>query len=183
MIKRKSEHCGGEPVIAELPDRTILVTGEVTDALAGLFMASFFALDRKKGDIKIKLYSPGGQVTAGWAIYDTIRGSKNNVLIEAYGEISSIAAIIYLAGDHRKATPECRFMIHDGSADFGELEYKMLRNRVGEFEYLNSRYVDVIAQRTQSSVEVIDYLSKNEVFFSAEESVDYGFTHEVMELE
>lgn len=97
-----------------LPTKTIMLTGAVDEDMYSSAMANLHALDSMSGDITIKLYSEGGDLVAGRAIYDAIANLKNRVNIIVYGEACSAATIILQAADYRAMVDNSKMMIHIG---------------------------------------------------------------------
>ena len=94
--------------------KTIVLVGEVDDDMFEMLAKNLHALDTKSGEITIKLMSEGGSVTVARGIYDLIRGCKNVVRIQCYGEVASSATIILQAADRRIMAPNSKLMVHVG---------------------------------------------------------------------
>lgn len=94
--------------------KTIVVVGDVDEDMFEMLAKNLHALDSKSGEITIKLMSDGGSVSAARGIYDLIRGCKNYVRIQCYGEVMSSATIILQAADKRVMAPNSKLMIHVG---------------------------------------------------------------------
>lgn len=94
--------------------KTIVIVGEVNDDMFEMLAKNLHALDTKSGEITIKLMSEGGSVAVARGIYDLIRGCKNVVRIQCYGEVASSATIILQAADRRIMSPNSKLMIHVG---------------------------------------------------------------------
>jgi ATP-dependent Clp protease, protease subunit len=174
------EMCDHEGMVQSL-DRGVVISGPITEDVAAQVLNFLTQLDQVDGQITIKLMSPGGDVVAGWAIYDAIRMCRNQVRIEGYGEVCSIATLIFMAGDERLMSPECRWMVHEGSVDFGgNIEVSVLRARVQEFEFLNNSYNRVMAERSGQSIKTFRRLTEKETYLDAKSCVKSGFAHGIL---
>lgn len=179
---RKCDGCDStDATVLHLGRRTILLAGPLSDSTAASFLAVFFSLaSQNKKPITIKLMSPGGNVESGFAVYDAIRTSTVPVTIEAYGEVSSIAALIFLAGDKRLMSPNCRFMVHHGTADFAG-EFKTIISRMDEAKVRDDAYIFALSDRTQLTLEGARDLVDAEAFFSAGRCLELGISHGLLE--
>jgi ATP-dependent Clp protease protease subunit len=113
-----------------LPTRTLFLTGEICEDMFNEFIRNIHALDATSGPINIKIFSPGGDINAGKAIYDAIMGCKNLTRGIAYGEIASCATLILQAFDERVMLPNSTMMIHVGSEGYGSAHPRNLDNAV-----------------------------------------------------
>lgn len=167
----------------DVPARLIYLMGEINNEVAYRFMVALQTLDRIEGDIRIILTSVGGEEDAGYAIYDAIRLSKNKVIIEGYGAVQSIAALIIQAGNVRLLSPECRFMVHNGSLTLSEgIEADTLVAIGKEVLVNNARYHSALATRSGQTIHKIRKLCKDETFFTAQEAVYIGLADRVMKI-
>lgn len=126
-----------------LPTRTIFISGEVDDSMYDQASKNLHVLDSTEGTITIILNSQGGDVFAGYGIYDLIKGCRNYVRIYAAGSVMSMATVILQAADERISLPNTWHMIHVGS--FGT-EEQHARNTERWLEWSkkeNSRTVDI----------------------------------------
>lgn len=98
-----------------LPTRSIRLSGEVDDDMLDTALKNLHALDSTNGTINIFLTTEGGDVDAGLAIYDAIKGCVNYVRVMVYGECSSAGTIIFQAGDERLMSPHSYLMVHIGT--------------------------------------------------------------------
>ncbi len=163
--------------------RTIILMGTISEGTVGDFFEHLENLTKGKGGrapIKIKICSGGGDVSPGFAIYDILRSIPNEIIMEGYGEVSSIAALIYLAGDIRLISKECRWMAHRGDVDFGKNELGTMINLVKEAEYNDIRYVTIIAERTGQPLIVIQKMVQNETFIDAQQCINLGIAHHII---
>lgn len=165
-------------------ERIIFLSGEVTDGMANSIIARLLYMDSEdqNKDIYIYINSPGGSVTAGLAIYDTMQHVKSNIVTICVGLAASMGSFLLMAGSKGKrlALPHSRIMIHQpsggtrGQATDIEIEAKeILRIR----RQLNQIY----ATRTGQSIEKIEKDMDRDFFMSAEEAKAYGLIDKVIE--
>ncbi len=165
-------------------ERIIFLSGEVTDGMANSIIARLLYMDSEdqNKDIYIYINSPGGSVTAGLAIYDTMQHVKSNIVTICVGLAASMGSFLLMAGTKGKrlALPHSRIMIHQpsggtrGQATDIEIEAReILRIR----RQLNQIYAD----RTGQSLEKIEKDMDRDFFMSAEEAREYGLIDKVIE--
>ncbi|MDR1177865.1 MAG: ATP-dependent Clp endopeptidase proteolytic subunit ClpP [Spirochaetaceae bacterium] len=169
-----------------LKDRIVFLDGEVNDLSADLVVAQLLFLDGQDTEKDINLYinSPGGSVTAGLAIYDTIQYVKCDVQTICVGQAASMAALILCAGTagKRSVLPSSRVLIHQpwggaqGQArDIGIQAKEILRLKRLTIEYF--------ARHTGKDTERIALDMERDFFMSAEEAVEYGAVDRVLKRE
>jgi ATP-dependent Clp protease protease subunit len=167
-----------------LKDRIILVGTPIEDNTANLIIAQLLFLEAEDPakDISMYVNSPGGLVTAGLAIYDTMQYIKSDVSTICIGQASSMGAVLLAAGARgkRHALPNARIMIHQpmggfqGQAtDIGIHAKEILRTR----ERLNQ----ILAKHTGQTLDRIQVDTERDYFLSSEESKDYGLIDSVLE--
>ncbi len=166
-----------------LKDRIIFLGDEVNDATAGLVVAQLLFLEAEDPDKDIHLYinSPGGSITAGMAIYDTMQYIKPDVSTICIGMAASMGAFLLAAGEKGKrfALPNSEVMIHQplggtrGQATDIEIHAKRI---VSMKNKLNS----ILAERTGQPIEKIKMDTERDNFMSAEEAMEYGLIDEVI---
>ena len=167
-----------------LKDRIIFLSDEVNDTTASLVVAQLLFLEAEDPDKDIHLYinSPGGSVTAGMAIYDTMQYIKPDVSTICIGMAASMGAFLLNAGAKGKrfALPNSEIMIHQplggakGQATDKEIHAKrILKNR----ERLNK----ILSERTGQPIEKIQIDTERDNFMSAQEAKEYGLIDEVIE--
>ncbi len=167
-----------------LKERVIFLVGQVEDYMANLIVAQLLFLESENPDKDISLYinSPGGSVTAGLAIYDTMQFIKPDVSTVCIGQAASMGALLLTGGaaGKRYALPHSRMMIHQplggyqGQATDIEIHAKeILRVR----ERLNK----IMAKHTGQSLDIIEGDTERDNFMEADESVKYGLIDEVIE--
>ncbi len=165
-----------------LKDRIIFVTDQIEDHMANLIIAQLLFLESEDPERDIYLYvnSPGGVVTSGLAIYDTMQYLKAPVNTVCIGQAASMAAVLLSAGakGKRYALPNARIMIHQGSGGFrGNTPDVIIQ--VKELETLVDRLSEILARHTGQPVEKIKSDSDRDRFMSAQEAKAYGLIDEV----
>ena len=165
-----------------LKDRIIFITDQIEDNMANLIIAQLLFLESEDPEKDIYLYinSPGGVVTAGLAIYDTMQYLKAPVNTVCIGQAASMGAVLLAAGakGKRYALPNARIMIHQGSGGFrGNTPDVMIQ--VKELETLVDKLTKILAHHTGQSAATVRKDSDRDRFMSAEEAKAYGLIDEV----
>ncbi len=165
-----------------LKDRIIFITDTIEDNMANLVIAQLLFLESEDPERDIYLYvnSPGGVVTAGLAIYDTMQYLKAPVNTVCIGQAASMGAVLLAAGakGKRYALPNARIMIHQGSGGFrGNTPDVMIQ--VKELETLVEKLVRILAHHTGQDADKIRRDSDRDRFMSAEEAKAYGIIDDV----
>ena len=166
-----------------LKDRIIMLSGEVNDAVASTIVAQMLFLEAEDPDKDIYLYinSPGGVVTAGMAMYDTMNYIRPDVVTICIGQAASMGAFLLSSGTpgKRYALPHARIMIHQplggaqGQATDIEIQAKEILRMKAE---LNG----ILAKQTGQSVKKVEKDTDRDNFMSAQEAKDYGIIDEVL---
>ncbi|MEO1958220.1 MAG: ATP-dependent Clp endopeptidase proteolytic subunit ClpP [Nautiliaceae bacterium] len=166
-----------------LKDRVIMLQGEINDHTAGLIVAQLLFLEAENPEKDIYLYinSPGGVVTSGFAIYDTMNYIKPDVVTICMGQAASMGAFLLSSGAKGKrfALPHSRIMIHQplggaqGQASDIEIHAK-------EILRLKKELNKILAQNTGQSIRKIERDTERDFFMSAEEAVKYGLIDKVL---
>jgi len=167
-----------------LKERIIFIGTPIDDDVANLVVAQLLFLEKEDPDKDIEFYinSPGGLVTAGLAIYDTMQIVKPDIATICVGQAASMAAVLLAGGakGKRYALPNARMMIHQGSAGFHGtpsdidiqakeiLRYKALLN-------------EILAKHTGKAVEQVQQDTDRDLYMSAAEALEYGVVDEVLE--
>lgn len=166
-----------------LKDRIIFIGGPIDDAVANLVMAQLLFLDAEdpKKDISIYINSPGGAVTAGMAIYDTIQYVKADVSTICIGQAASAAAILLTAGTKGKryALPQSRVMIHQvmGGAE-GQATDVEIQTR--EILRIKKAINEILAKHTGKTIATIEKDTDRDFYMTAIEAKKYGIIDEVI---
>ena len=166
-----------------LKERVIFLVGPVNDITANLVVAQILFLEAENPDKDISLYinSPGGSVTAGMSIYDTMQFIKPDVSTLCIGQAASMGAFLLAAGAKGKrfSLPNSRVMIHQPSGGF-QGQSSDIAIQAKEIMYLRNKLNAILAYHTGKSAEVIDVDTERDNFMSAEESVAYGMIDKVI---
>lgn len=167
-----------------LKDRIIFLGDMIDNDVANIVIAQMLFLESqdKEKDIKLYINSPGGSVTAGLAIYDTMQYIKPDVSTICVGMAASMAAVLLAAGakGKRYVLPNSEVMIHQvmGGAEGQATDIKIRANRILKIkEQLNK----ILAKHTGQTVNQIDKDTDRDYFFSGEEVVKYGLADKVVE--
>lgn len=159
--------------------REVYLIGPVDGDTARTVVPAIRELDRKPGPIHLIIMSPGGSEGIGWAIYDTLQMTTNQVIGHAVGECQSIAALI-LQGCHlRLMTKNCRFMVHNGSVTL-DVTVTQMRSYGEEIMHLTDRYYEALAERSGMSLKKVRKLCDRETFLSAEQCLELGFVDGIL---
>jgi ATP-dependent Clp protease protease subunit len=166
-----------------LKDRIVFIDGEINDAMADLVVAQILFLESEnpEKDISIYINSPGGAVTAGLAIYDTMKYVKCDIQTICMGQAASMAAILLAGGTKGKryALPSSRVMIHQprGGVEGQESDISILAKEIIRLKKLSIEY---LAKDTGKTTDKIAEDIERDFFMSAQEAADYGVIDQVM---
>ncbi|MCL2658317.1 MAG: ATP-dependent Clp endopeptidase proteolytic subunit ClpP [Betaproteobacteria bacterium] len=166
-----------------LRERIIFLVGPVTDETANLVVAQllFLEADNPDKDIYFYINSPGGAVTAGMAIYDTMQFVKPDVSTLCIGQAASMGAFLLAAGEKGKriALPNSRVMIHQPLGGF-QGQASDIEIHAREILKLRAKLNEILAQNTGQSVEKIERDTDRDNFLSADDAVAYGLVDKVL---
>jgi ATP-dependent Clp protease protease subunit len=166
-----------------LKERVVFLVGPVTEVTANLIVAQLLFLESDNPDKDIFFYinSPGGSVSAGLAIYDTMQFIKPDVSTLCVGQAASMGAFLLAAGDKGKrfALPNSRVMIHQPMGGF-QGQASDIEIHAKEILYLRARLNDILAKHTGKSLEVIQRDTDRDFFMSGEDAVKYGIVDKVL---
>ncbi|MCK9201087.1 MAG: ATP-dependent Clp endopeptidase proteolytic subunit ClpP [Gallionella sp.] len=167
-----------------LKERVVFLVGEVNDYSANLIVAQMLFLESENPDKDIHFYinSPGGSVTAGMAIYDTMQFIKPHVSTLCIGQAASMGAFLLTAGEKGKrfCLPNSRVMIHQPLGGFrGQASDIEIHAR--EILYLKQKLNQMLAHHTGQPVETIERDTDRDNFLSAEDAVKYGLVDQVLD--
>ena len=166
-------------------ERIIFLTEEVTDGIANAIVAYMLYLDSDDQTKPIYLYinSPGGSVTAGMAIYDTMQYIKSEVVTICVGLAASMGSFLLTAGSRGKrlALPHARIMIHQPLAGVGRRQATDIEIEAKQILQVRRKLNDLLAQHTGKSIEQIEKDTDRDYFMSAEEAVAYALIDRVIE--
>ncbi|MCC6211787.1 MAG: ATP-dependent Clp endopeptidase proteolytic subunit ClpP [Burkholderiales bacterium] len=166
-----------------LKERVVFLVGPVTEVTANLIVAQLLFLESENPDKDIFFYinSPGGSVSAGLAIYDTMQFIKPDVSTLCIGQAASMGALLLAAGDKAKrfALPNSRVMIHQPMGGFSG-QASDVEIHAKEILYLRQRLNEILAKHTGQSVETIAKDTDRDNFLSSEDAVKYGIVDRVL---
>jgi ATP-dependent Clp protease protease subunit len=166
-----------------LHQRIIVLGQEVDDAIANKICAELLLLSAEdpRRDIALYINSPGGSVTAGLAIYDTMRLIPNDVATLAMGLAASMGQFLLSAGTPGKrfALPHSRVLMHQGSAGIGGSAID-IEIQAENLEHTKNVMMQLIAEHTGQPVEKIEQDARRDRWFTAEEAREYGFVDAVL---
>jgi ATP-dependent Clp protease protease subunit len=167
-----------------LKDRIIFLGDAIEDHVANLIIAQLLFLESEDPEKDIQLYinSPGGVVTSGMAIYDTMQYLRAPVSTICIGQAASMGAVLLAAGatGKRYALPNSRIMIHQGSGGFrGNTPDVEIQMR--EMMHLTDRLMKILADHTGQDFDTVKRDSERDKFMSAEEAKAYGLIDEVFQ--
>tara|TARA_B100001059_G_scaffold113360_2_gene113554 strand:- start:1454 stop:2071 length:618 start_codon:yes stop_codon:yes gene_type:complete len=166
-----------------LKERVIFIVGAIEDHMANLVVAQLLFLESENPDKDVHLYinSPGGSVTAGLSIYDTMRFIKPDVSTMCIGQAASMGAFLLSGGTKGKRyiLPNARTMIHQPSGG-AQGQATDIEIQAKEILFLRERLNTLLAEHTGQSLEVIGRDTERDRFMSSEQSVEYGLVDEVV---
>ncbi len=166
-----------------LKERVIFIVGPIEDHMANLVVAQLLFLESENPDKDVHLYinSPGGSVTAGLSIYDTMRFIKPDVSTMCIGQAASMGAFLLSGGTKGKRCilPNARTMIHQPSGG-AQGQATDIEIQAKEILFLRERLNSLLAEHTGQSMEVIERDTERDRFMSADQSVEYGLVDEVI---
>mgnify|MGYP002641074809 CR=1 FL=1 len=169
-----------------LKDRIIFATGQVDDHMANTIVAQllFLSNDDPKADIHLYINSPGGSVTAGLAIYDTMQFVRPNVCTYCIGMAASMGAVLLVGGEkgHRYTLPNSRVLLHQplisgtmvGPATQLDIEAQ-------EILRLRDRLYEILAEGTGQAMKKIEHDCDRDLWLDADESIKYGCVDQLLE--
>lgn len=167
-----------------LKERIIFVTGPVHDGMASLIVAQLLFLESENPDKEISMYinSPGGVVTAGMSIYDTMQYIRPKVSTLCIGQAASMGSLLLAAGatGKRYATPHARIMIHQPSGGF-QGQASDIEIHAREIIALRGRLNEVYVKHTGQKLSTVEKAMDRDNFMSAEAAKEFGLIDEIVE--
>ena len=166
-----------------LKERIIFIDGEINDASADIIVAEILFLESENPDKDISIYinSPGGSVTAGLAIYDTMKYVKCDIQTICMGQAASMAAILLAGGTKGKryALPSSRVMIHQprGGVEGQESDISILAKEIIRLKKLSIEY---LASDTDKTTDQVAADIERDFFMTAKDALEYGIVDHVM---
>ena len=166
-----------------LKERVIFIVGAIEDHMANLVVAQLLFLESENPDKDVHLYinSPGGSVTAGLSIYDTMRFIKPDVSTMCIGQAASMGAFLLSGGTKGKRfiLPNARTMIHQPSGG-AQGQATDIEIQAKEILFLRERLNTLLDEHTGQPMDVIERDTERDRFMSSEQSVEYGLVDEVI---
>ncbi len=166
-----------------LKDRIIFIGDEINDLTASLVIAQmlFLQLENKDQDISVYINSPGGSITSGLAIYDTMQFVSNNVATYCIGQAASMGAVLLSAGTKGKRfiLPNSRVMIHQPWGGF-QGTASDISIHAEEILKFKRRLNEILAQHSGQPIERVEKDTDRDRFMSAEEAKAYGLVDEIL---
>ncbi len=165
-----------------LKDRIIILSGEITDASANIVVGELLYLDSlNHDDISLYINSPGGSITAGMAIYDTMNFIKSDVSTICVGMAASMGAFLLSSGTKKKrcCLPNSEVMIHQplGGAEGQATEIKIVAERILK---LKDKLNKILSKNTGQKLEKVEQDTERDHFLSAKEALDYGIVDKIL---
>lgn len=166
-----------------LKDRIIMLSGEITDQLANSIIAQllFLASEDSEKDIQLYINSPGGVITAGMAIYDTMEYIKPHVNTICMGMAASMAAFLLACGEKGKrfALPNSEIMIHQplGGAQGQATEIRIAAERIIK---IKGRLNKILSEKTGQSIDIIERDTERDHFMFSEDALKYGLIDKII---
>jgi ATP-dependent Clp protease, protease subunit len=165
-----------------LKDRIIILSGEIDDGLSNSIIAQLLYLDSLNNhDISIYINSPGGSITSGMAIYDTMNFIKSKVSTICVGMAASMAAFLLSSGEKGKryALPNAEIMIHQplGGVQGQAIEIKIAAERILK---LKDKLNKILADNTNKDIAIIEKDTDRDYFMEAEEALKYGIIDKII---
>jgi ATP-dependent Clp protease protease subunit len=166
-----------------LKERVVFLVGPVNEVSANLIVAQLLFLESENPEKDISFYinSPGGSVSAGLAIYDTMQFIKPDVSTLCVGQAASMGALLLTAGAKNKrfCLPNSRVMIHQPMGGF-QGQASDIEIHAKEILYLKARLNEIMAHHTGQPIDVIEKDTDRDNFLSAQQSVEYGLVDKVL---
>lgn len=165
-----------------LKDRIIFIGGEINDDSANIIISQLLFLDSQNhDDISLYINSPGGSITAGMAIYDTINFIKSDVSTICIGIAASMASIILASGasGKRYILPNSEVMIHQplGGVSGQATEIKIVADRI---LYLRKKLNTILSEKTKKNIDIIEKDTERDFYLSSKEALEYGIVDKIL---
>lgn len=165
-----------------LKDRIIILSGEIDDNLSNIIVAQLLYLDSiNHDDISLYINSPGGSITAGMAIYDTMNFIKSDVSTICVGMAASMGAFLLSSGcvGKRFCLPNSEVMIHQplGGAQGQATEIKIAAERILK---LKSKLNKILSLNTGKSLDIIEHDTERDYFLDSDEALNYGLIDKIL---
>ncbi len=166
-----------------LKDRIVMLSGEVNDAVASSIVAQLLFLEAQdpEKDIYFYINSPGGVITSGMSIFDTMNYIKPDIVTICIGQAASMGAFLLASGTNGKryALPHARIMIHQPSGG-AQGQSTDIQIQAREIQRLKDTLNEILAEKTGKKVKQIEKDTERDYFMSAEEAVKYGLIDKIL---
>ena len=168
-----------------LKDRIIFIGGEIDDDMANLVISELLYLDSKgSDDISIYINSPGGSITSGMAIYDTMNFIKSDVSTICVGMAASMASVLLASGSKGKRyiLPNSEVMIHQplGGVSGQATEIKIVADRI---IYLKNKLNKILEEKTGNDIKTIEKDTERDHYLTSKEALEYGLVDKIVKKE
>lgn len=166
-----------------LNKQIINITGEITEKTFNLFLEKYYYYESKNVD-RINLYinSPGGEVDYGIGIYDIMMMQKKpEIWTYGFGNVSSIASIIFMAGKKRIISPNCYIMLHQLNVSV-EGNNNLIQSMSKIYKEMQERLLYIQSYHTKREIKEIYDIEKNDIWLNAWEAVNFGIADEILNL-
>lgn len=163
-----------------LNDRIIMLNGEITDEVSSIIVSELLYLDSiSNDDISLYINSPGGSITSGFAIYDTMQFIKSRVKTICIGLCASMAAFLLSSGDYRYCLKNSEVMIHQplGGVQGQATEIKIVAERI---LYLKKKLYEILASNTKQDIKKIEDDCERDYYLNSVDALNYGIVDEIL---
>tara|TARA_A100001035_G_scaffold242074_1_gene208361 strand:+ start:17 stop:619 length:603 start_codon:yes stop_codon:yes gene_type:complete len=168
-----------------LKERVIFITGPINDNLSNLIVAQLLFLESEnpKKDINIYINSPGGVISSGLAIYDTMQFVSPSISTLCIGQAASMGALLLCGGDKKKrfALPNSRIMIHQPLGGF-QGQASDIEIHAKEILLMKKKVNEILAKHTGKSMKIIEKDTDRDNFLNANEAKDYGIVDDILTM-
>lgn len=163
--------------------RTIRLSGKITTKVSSAIIDKLLLFEsQSSAPIMLLINSKGGSVADGMAIFDVMKMISSPIITIAVGQASSLAMVLFSAGNKRLSSRNCRFMMHEISNSVPRQGYHDLELTINEMRTINDRMIDTMAELTkQSKHEIIKRVKLGDFYMSAEESVEFGVADTIVD--
>ena len=163
-----------------MKDRIVFLTGEINEATANIIISELLYLDSlSHEDISLYINSPGGEVSSGFAIFDTIHFIKSNVRTIVVGMAASMAAFLLSSGNKRAALKNAEVMIHQplGGIQGQATDIKIVADHILK---MKEKLIKIMAQNTNKKASIIEADMERDFYMNADEALEYGIIDEIL---
>ncbi len=172
---------------ALLEESRIFLVGEVNSKTSNELIKKLMYIDKKDlGEITLYINSLGGEVMSGLAVYDYIKVMKSPVRTVCMGDVASMGAIIFLAGEKREMLPHSRILIHDpsyGHLDVSGKKPHEIQRGVDSLNKVRETLAEIISENTGKSLDEIYEITAEDHYFTADEAIEFGLANNIFKGE